>query len=142
MVLMAAADAEGRPAIARGLGCTVRGETELVVAFGARQWAHALDGLSPGDPVALTFVRPSDYRAVQIKGPLLARAEGDAAAEARAAAYRAAMSSELLGLGVMQGQIDQWIDLEPLATLHVQAMTVFDQTPGERAGKVLAGAAA
>lgn len=140
MILMAARDAEGRPAIARGLGCSVQDGAALDVEIGARQWAEALAGLSPGDTVALTFVRPSDYRSVQVKGPLLSRAAGDAASDARAAAYRNAMGSELRRLGVLQPQIDQWVGLEPLTTLRVRPSTIFDQTPGEGAGRILAAA--
>lgn len=142
MMLMAARSADGAPAIARGLGCCIQDDGDLVVQIGARQWAEALGGLTSGDTVALTFVRPSDYRAVQVKGPLLSRAAGDSAADARAAAYREAMTAELLRLGILQPQIDQWVDLEPVTTLRVRPSTVFDQTPGDGAGRVLARAAA
>ncbi|TAJ70279.1 MAG: hypothetical protein EPO51_19510 [Phenylobacterium sp.] len=142
MILMAARGVEGRPAIARALGCSVQDDGELIVEIAARQWAEALGGLSAGDTVALTFVRPSDYRAVQIKGPLVSRAAGDGASDARAAAYRATMAAELLRLGILQPQIDQWVDLEPLTTLRVRPSTAFEQTPGERAGQVLAHAGA
>lgn len=138
MILLATRGPEGRPAIARALGCSVHDDGEMTVEIGARQWAEALDGLSSGDMVALTFVRPSDYRAMQIKGPLLSRAEGDGAADARAAAYREAMASELLRLGILQPQIDQWVDLEPVTTLRMRPTAVFDQTPGDGAGRVLA----
>ncbi|MBX3485395.1 pyridoxamine 5'-phosphate oxidase family protein [Phenylobacterium sp.] len=138
MILMASRTAEGRPAIARVLGCRVQDDGDLHVQVGARQWAEALGGLAPGDTVALTFVRPSDYRAVQVKGPLLSRMPGDAAADARATAYRSAMGAELLRLGILQPQIDQWVDLEPLAALHMRPSVVFDQTPGDGAGQVLA----
>jgi len=140
MILMGSRSAEGRPAIARGLGCSVQDNGELHMVFGVRQWAEALGGLSPGDTVALTFVSPSDYRAVQVKGPLLSLSAGDDAADARAAAYRAEMAAELGRLGILPSQIDQWIDPEPLAELRVLPSTVFDQTPGDGAGRVLARA--
>ncbi len=144
MILVASRGVDGQPALGRGLGCAVDGAHELLVHVGARQWAEVLAGLASGDVVAVTFVRPADYRAVQIKGPLLARAAGDAEADARSAAYRASVIAGLGQQGVPIAQLDQWVGLEPVAVLRVRAETIFEQTPGAGAGQVLgmAGTAA
>ncbi|MEW5687123.1 MAG: pyridoxamine 5'-phosphate oxidase family protein [Pseudomonadota bacterium] len=137
MMLVAARGADGGPVLGRGLGCAVEGPRELRFNVGARQWADVLAGLASGDVVALTFVRPSDYRAVQIKGPLLALTDGDAQDDARAAAYRDSVIAGLGAQGVPQAQLDQWVGLEPVAVLRVRAEAIFEQTPGERAGQPL-----
>ncbi|PZQ65070.1 MAG: hypothetical protein DI570_02915 [Phenylobacterium zucineum] len=142
MILVAARGADGRPALGRGLGCAVEGPRELVVNVGARQWAEVVAGMATGEVVALTFVRPADYRAVQIKGPLLALTPGDAGADERAAAYRASVIAGLGVQGVPQAQLDQWVGLEPVVALRVRAEAIFEQTPGEGAGRALHGSGA
>lgn len=142
MILVASRGADGQPALGRGLGCAVQGAHELFVNVAARQWAEVLAGLALGDGVAVTFVRPADYRAVQIKGPLLALVGGDAEADARSAAYRASVIEGLGQQGVPPAQLDQWVGLEPVAVLRVRAEAIFDQTPGAGAGQALAGGVA
>ena len=138
VMIFATRTAEGRPAIGRGVGGRVvadGGEVELYVD--GRQWAEALDDLSIGDRVALTFCRPADYRAFQIKGPLLAIGPASPTDAERSAAYTQAMTEALRALGVGEVQTEQFLRPGNLVALRLRASVVFAQTPGPGAGERL-----
>lgn len=142
MIIFGTRSAAGRPAIGRGLGARVSaGGREVEFYAGGRQWAEALEGLCVGAPVAVTFCRPADYRAFQLKGPVLAMGPASQADMERSTTYAEAMNQVLKGLGVTDAQIERWLRPERLVTLRLQVAELFAQTPGPGAGEQLAGAA-
>lgn len=134
MMVAAARGPDGRAAIARGLGAR-RNAADGVEMFASRwQWPQALAGLAPGDAVAMTFCRPTDYSAYQVKGELIE--VGPAADEDMrvAEAYLREVSAVLVGLGVQPRQIACWLTLKDLVRLAVRPRVAFLQTPGPTAG--------
>jgi len=142
MMIFATRGAAGGPAIGRGVGGRVVADGREVEFYaGGRQWAEALGSLSVGDPVALTFCRPADYRTFQLKGPLLAIAPASPADAERSAAYSDAMGEGLRALGLADVQLAQFLRPADLLTLRVRPTAIFAQTPGPGAGEPLAQAA-
>jgi hypothetical protein len=143
MMIFGTRSAAGLPAIGRALGVRVAADGASIDFFvSASQWTDALDGLSVGDQAALTFCRPHDYRAVQVKGELLSIGPTPSADVAVVDSYIVAVAQVLTDLGVLKPQMDQWLVRRDLVTLRLKPRAVFSQTPGPGAGSPLAGSAA
>lgn len=141
MIVVATRGAGMGPAIARGLGAVRHPERGVIDVFAsASQWPQALDHLAPGDAVAVTFCRPTDYQTYQIKGELQSLSAADAADADRASAYLRQIAGVLRGLGVEPRQIACWLTMDGLARLTIQPLEVFLQTPGPNAGARLEAA--
>ncbi len=138
MMIFAAKSAAGFPALGRAVGARVLAEgREIEFYAGGRQWAEVLGGLSVGEPVALTFGRPADYRAYQLKGPLRAIGPASGADMERSVAYSEMIHETLKKYGVSDG-LEQWLRPTDLLTLRIEAAAVYAQTPGPGAGERLA----
>lgn len=138
MMVFAARSASGFPALGRAVGAHVIADgREIEIYVGARQWPEAVGGLSVGGRVALTFARPADYRAYQLKGPVQAIGPASAADRARSAAYADLIFETLKQYGVTDG-LEQWMRPADLLTLRVEPAAVFAQTPGPGAGERMA----
>ena len=135
MIVVATRGAEMVPAITRGLGAVRHPEGGVIDVFAsASQWPQALGHLAPGDAVAVTFCRPTDYQTYQIKGELQAFSPADTGDADRAGAYLREVTGVLRGLGVEPRQIACWLTLDGLVRLTIQPLEVFLQTPGPNAG--------
>lgn len=140
MMVFAAKDADGWPAVGRAVGARPSPDLAAVDIFvPAHQWGPALSGVVPGAPIALTFVQPADYRAFQVKGPALSLNPATPADLAMARGYVAAMKALLGGLGVPPDQSPHWLSVDDLMTLRMAPRTAFAQTPGAGAGEAVAG---
>lgn len=138
MMMVAAAGSDGRAAIARGMGVRPAPDgAALDVFVSSCQWGWA-DALRPGQPLALTLCRPSNYETVQVKGPVLSVTRADADGLAWARAYVERTSPHLSELGVGDAQMRPWLRLEDLLQIRFAPDTAFEQTPGPRAGRPMA----
>lgn len=135
MLMAATRSAEGRAAIARGMGVRLspdRSSADLLVS--RTQWPDALRGLEAGAPIALTACDPVDYRTFQIKGRLLAMTNADADDLTLGENYRERTFTNLKKLGVEDRQIRCWLAAQDLVRLRFIPLSVFHQTPGKDAG--------
>lgn len=140
MMIVGLRDARGLPAVARAVGARVSAAgVDLFVP--TRQWGPALDGLSPGDPIALTFVQPTDYRSYQLKGPVLDIGPATDADQAVSATYAAMMQRLLVELGVGADMAPHWLTAEALARVSFAPDAAFTQTPGPGAGAAVGASA-
>lgn len=131
-------DRASRPMIGRGSGIWTTGDRSLVcVLISARVWPETLANLRDNGMLALTAVQPADYRAFQMKGRAAIRA-ATAAEQARAERYVEATRAFLLGLGVPAPLTDHWLCAREVVTAELVVAGVFEQTPGPRAGAVVA----
>lgn len=135
MTILASRDPGFRPAIGRGVGTRRAAGGHLLDTMVSRaQWPDLLDNLSPGDPLAVTFVAPDDYRTFQIKGILEAITPASDEDRAFTEAYHRDIHRLLTALGVTAGQIGFWLTDVDLYRLRYRPTDVFVQTPGPRAG--------
>ncbi len=131
-------DALNRPMIARGSGGRAwedRGGVSL--ALSAWLWPETVANLADNGMISVTFVRPDTYEAYQLKGR--ARLRPPEAREAVAAAeYVSAATSMLNRLEVPLTLIACWLTDRDLVIADFTVDRIFEQTPGPRAGQVIA----
>jgi len=107
---------------------------EVTVFLPAALASPMLANLRDNGQMALNVVRPSDNRALQIKGTWLGERRTDDDDRAFLARYRDAMTQELGQVGVPRSiwrRIAWW----PSLALRMEVREVFVQTPGPGAGR-------
>jgi len=120
---------------ARALAATVDAEgRELVVYLAEAAAARLLPDLSANGQVAVSFGRPVDDRACQIKGELInvRTAEPHEREKIRGQFESFLNNLELIGIPRAGGA--NWITW-PAVAIRLRATAVFEQTPGPAAGK-------
>ncbi|MCF4167047.1 hypothetical protein L2U69_15445 [Zavarzinia compransoris] len=135
MTILASRDGTFQPAIGRGVGTRCSTDRSLFDTMVSRaQWPRLLANLGPGAPLAVTFVKPDDYRTYQVKGIVEALVPADAADRDVTHAYHGRIRPVLAALGVTAGQISFWLTDADLHRLRYRPTDVYVQTPGPRAG--------
>jgi hypothetical protein len=131
-------DARNRPMIGRGTGARVWDDRAGVsVSISDWLWPETLGNLRETGAIAVTFVRPDTYEAYQLKGR--ARIRGPEEAEIAAGAEYVRRASEMLSsLEVPLPLIACWLTDRDLQIADFTVDRVFEQTPGPRAGRVVA----
>lgn len=138
LMTLATRDAGNRPMIARGSGGLVPGEPGRVeIAISAHLWPDTVANLRDNGALAATFVDPASYLAFQLKGRASLRA-ADPADRARAETYVARTERILADLGVDRSAIRHWLTARDVVIASLAVDRIFEQTPGPRAGTVVA----
>jgi hypothetical protein len=107
---------------------------ELTVFLAAVVAADTLANLRDNGQMALTLVRPTNHRAIQIKGTWLGERRTDEADRELLARYRETAVEELSRVGVPRSvweRVVWW----PVVALRMEVREVFVQTPGPGAGR-------
>ncbi|HVZ73024.1 MAG TPA: pyridoxamine 5'-phosphate oxidase family protein [Polyangia bacterium] len=107
---------------------------ELTVFAPVAAAGETLANLRDNGQLALTLVRPTSHRSIQIKGTWLGERRVDEADRAFLARYRDALCDELGLVGVPRSlwrRLLWW----PSVALRFEVREVFVQTPGPSAGK-------
>ena len=96
-----------------------------------------LDDLRNNGQAALSFARPSDDRAVQVKGVFVSEREAEDAEGPFVQAQVNALFGQLDAIG-LEGlrQMTNW-PLWPCVAVTIRVTAIFSQTPGPEAGSVL-----
>ena len=136
LMTLATRDAANRPVIGRGSGGRVVGG-RVEVAVSAHLWPETVANVRANGMLAATFVQPADYRAFQLKGRALLRPGGDGDV-ARAEAYVVRTEALLVDLGVPVAAIRFWLTAREVVVVSMTVDRAFEQTPGARAGVVVA----
>jgi len=138
---VAARDARNRPVVGRALGCRVsESRSRLTVFLSASRAAPVLVCIKENRAIALAVTRPTTNETLQLKGSVVEILPLAAADAAEMAAYRESFVAELTSLGygrefskgVLAGNEDS-------VAVVVELVSVFDQTPGPRAGTRMEG---
>lgn len=138
MMTLATRDAGNRPMIARGSGGHVPAARDRVeIAISAHLWPETVANLRENGALAATFVDPASYRAFQLKGRATVRPPAPDE-RARAEAYVARTEAVLADLGVPRPAIRYWLTARDLVIASLAVDRIFEQTPGPRAGAVVA----
>ena len=85
----------------------------------------------------MSFARPTDDRAVQVKGEFISMRDADPAEEAFVLGQWRALLAELdlIGLAALTST-STWL-MWPCVAVKIRVTAVFSQTPGPEAGSVL-----
>jgi hypothetical protein len=143
-VNVASCDERLRPSVMRAMGSAVDVATGTVTVYLARpQAGQLLRDIEASGRLAATFSQPSSYRTVQLKTTGVstrAASESDRPALER---YLAAMEQEIAHVGhpprVTRALLASRI--EDLVAVSFEPEQAFDQTPGPKAGRLVAGSA-
>ncbi|PSJ63130.1 hypothetical protein [Pseudaminobacter soli (ex Li et al. 2025)] len=136
MILVSTRDSAHRAFIARGSGIRFdRRHGHLDVLLCRGQWSDVAGNAVRGAPIAVTVVRPSDYRAFQVKGVIQEVASPSEEEQQRATAYVARMLEIMAELGVTKVQLSHTLTDKDLVRISFQPTDLFAQTPGPDAGQ-------
>jgi hypothetical protein len=97
-----------------------------------------LDDLRSNGKAAVSFARPIDDRAVQVKGDLVSERDADASEEAFVLGQWRALLTELDAMGLAALTSTSTWSMWPCVAVTIRVTAVFSQTPGPEAGAVLA----
>ena len=131
-----------RDARLRPNGCVVTAvrvedEGRHLVAFIPKAVTPAVfEDLRSNGQAAISFTRPSDDKAVQVKGEFVSMADASAGDEAFARAQWAGFLKQLDMIGLPGEATSTWT-LWPCAAVRIRVTALFSQTPGPEAGAVL-----
>jgi hypothetical protein len=134
-ISIATRDAGLRPSGARVWAVTVDEDRCHVTAYVLEAAAGPiLSDLGDNGQAALGFGRPSDHRAIQLKG-VFAGARPAAPDEQPVVERQVAgMSDQLEGIGIPRAMFVNWA-VWPAVAIRLRVEHIFDQTPGPRAGE-------
>lgn len=137
MMVIGTRDRTNQPDVGRGVGCRVLPGGEFIeVLISGWQWPDTVANIRETGEAAFTFVRPSDYRSLQMKGRASLRA-ATADDHRLCETYIASVSAALGEQGVPQPMIDVWLTGRELATARLEVHSVSIKTPGSSAGTLI-----
>ena len=140
MTILGTCDAHGSPEIGRGVGARVDGKIGLLeVVLSSWQWPGTVANVRNNGRAAVTFARPHDYVTYQVKGPAQI-VEPDAHALMLSSRYINEITAVLCQLGLERRQIEHWLTQREAVLLRLPIESVFIQTPGAKAGSLIASA--
>lgn len=115
----------------------VEDEGRHLVAFIPKAVMPAVfDDLRGNGQAALSFTRPSDDKAVQVKGEFVSQADASAAEEQFARDQWGGFLKQLDMIGLPAEATSTWT-LWPCVAVRIRVTALFSQTPGPEAGAVL-----
>ena len=137
MIIMSTETRGDWPTIGRGLGVRSRDPEHLDLIFSSHSFPQIAHDLSEGCRLAVTLSRVEDYVTYQVKGSAIL---ADASDEdvALADVYRARLARGFEAMGVTAQLVHEWIDGTGLVRATVVVSEVYNQTPGPRAGTIVA----
>ncbi len=138
LMTLATRDARNRPTIARSAGGRFPDPSgRLEVAISAHLWPETVANLRDNGALSVTVVDPARYVAFQLKGRATLRA-ADRVDRDRGEAYVLRTENLLADLGVDRSAIRYWLTARDLVVASLEVESIFEQTPGPRAGAVVA----
>jgi hypothetical protein len=131
-------DAAMRPNGCRVTAVRVEDQGRHLVAYLPKAATPAvLDDLRSNGQAALSFARPTDDRAVQVKGEFISVRDADASDEAFALGQWRSLIGELDAIGLAAlTSTNTWL-MWPCVAVKIRVTAIFSQTPGPEAGAVL-----
>jgi hypothetical protein len=143
-VLVASRDEKLRPSVMRAMGSRVDAGSGVVTVFlSRRQSADLLRDIERCGHIAAMFSQPSTHLSVQLKASRAQIGPATESDRARLESYLAAMEKEIAAVHFpvhLARAMLSW-RLEDLVAVSFEPEQVFEQTPGPRAGAILAGGA-
>jgi hypothetical protein len=140
-VVLGTHDGALTPEIARGWGLLVMPDrASIEVCVGMPSGRRTAANLAHNGRVALTCVRPTTYRQVQLKGRAVATLPPTDDDRARVDRHREAFAHEVEHVGIAREHVHNfWAHDDPAAMVKIRIAVeqAFDQTPGPDAGRRL-----
>ena len=109
----------------------------LVVYVAEIAASRLLPHLADNGHVAVTFVRPTDDRACQVKGTFVSARVAEESERPLVAAQWSGFLDQLARIGISPEVTLGWATW-PATAIRLKVTSVFEQTPGSSAGKQIA----
>jgi general stress protein 26 len=130
----ATSDGEGNPEPTRVMGTRVREEGRaLTLYFPTQQSGRTLANLEKTRQVTVFFATQTSYRAVQIKGEVVAIRASRAADRRVQEAYKQSFIELAVAVGVPRALVSR-LAYWPSTAVDITVRELYEQTPGPRAG--------
>ena len=143
-VLVASRDERLRPSVMRAVGSAVDAASGTVTVYLARSQAgELLRDIERSGPVAAMFSQPSTHTSVQLKASRASLRAATQVERAELDSYAAAMEREIEIVGYPRPVTRAMLAhrLEDVVAVTFEPEQVFEQTPGPKAGSLVAGGA-
>lgn len=140
-VLVASRDAHLRPSVMRAMGCAIDAAAGEVTVFLARaQAAQLLRDLETAGGIAVMFSQPTTHRTVQLKAASVRLRPADAGDAPVLRDYADSLSGEIEQVGYPRPLARTMLAhrLDELVGVSFAPTQVFEQTPGAKAGALVA----
>ena len=135
-MVVASADAAGRPSCSRGFGVEIGPDCTLTVYVNATLTERMRADFAANPRIAVTFSRIPDHRSVQLKGVVRSVRPMTPHDRAVQASYLAALA-EQYALGGVPRSLTRRMASQPGLAIELEAQEWFEQTPGVGAGRAL-----
>ena len=123
---------------ARAIAVKVEDDGVHVVVYVAKvAAARVLPDLESNGQAAVTFGRPIDERACQVKGTFVAVRAAKAPERSEIAAQFERFRDQLEAIGIPRVGSSRWVTW-PAVAIRLRASAIFNQTPGAEAGTQIA----
>lgn len=142
-VIASSRSAALRPSVMRAVGSDITPDGQRITLYFSRQQsAQLLDDVAASGTIAVVFSSPSSHLSLQIKGTRVHQRAGAAEDRPLLERYLRSMEQELhrVGYDARFARAMLAHQLEDLVALSFEPTAAFDQTPGPKAGTVLAKA--
>jgi len=137
-VVVATPDLELRPTLARAWHPRIdAGGRRVTLCVEAPLGSPIRANLERRCALAATFVRPTTYRSVQVKGTVRDVRPSTAEERRAVADHNAIFVDEVVEVGVPARVADRFLDDRELLAVTVDVRELYDQTPGPAAGERL-----
>lgn len=131
-------NADLEPSGARAISVKVEKDRQHLLVFISEVAAsRVLPDLKANGQAALTFARPTDERACQVKGLFVDVREVHDDERAHARQQWSDFLDNLEYIGIPRAASRTWVDA-PDSAIRLRVTEVFDQTPGPNAGRTIA----
>ena len=137
MMVIGTRNRANMPDVGRGVGCRVLPDGETIeVLISAWQWPDTVANIRQTGDAAFTFVRPADYRSLQMKGPTSLRdcMPNDLALAER---YVGSVTAALGEQGVPSSMTAVWLSGRDVAVATMDVRSLSIKTPGREAGALI-----
>ena len=139
MIIMSSETDGDWPTIGRATGARARDPGHLELIFSSHCFPEIARDVARGCRLAVTLSRLQDYVTYQVKGrATLTDADDEDATLAEA--YRARLRAGFEAMGVPTQLVHEWIGGGGLVRAVIEASEIYHQTPGPRAGTIVARA--
>jgi general stress protein 26 len=130
----ATSDGEGNPEPARVMGARVREDGRaLTLYFPNEQSGRTFANLEKTRQITVFFASQTNYRAVQVKGELVAMRASRAADRKIQEAYKQKFVELAVAVGVPRALVSR-LACWPSTAVEISVRELYEQTPGPKAG--------
>ncbi len=137
-ITAASRDARLIPSISKALACRVLPQSrEICIFVNQLQAGRLLSDVASSQRIAVTYCLPSSHKTIQIKGKAARQVPLQPGDPDYCLHYTLRLARDLESMGYNPATVARYlhVDAEQLAVIRFQPDSVYEQSPGEKAGE-------